>query len=349
MAPRKSTSDDGEPSGSTVRAASRGTPDSGQDLRLLVRAATMYHLEGLTQAEIASRLGVSRPTAGRLVARARAQGLVRVSVAAPAHLSASIHTDLERAAGGGPRDAGGQSQGEHGDVGDGPVDGHDVEALEAAFARARSFGGPVILHAVTRKGNGYIHAENHVADQMHSTGVIDPKTGRAKSVSAQDWTSVFSAALLEAGATRPDVVAITAAMPGPTGLAPFGEKYPDRMFDVGIAEQHALTSAAGLALGGMHPVVAIYSTFLNRAFDQLLMDVALLRQPVTLVLGDADVALRPAVRAVDVDVRDVRAGDVEDPVCDSQRHALLPSWGAGPLVGPAGSAATAADVSNHRL
>ncbi|GAB37294.1 MULTISPECIES: 1-deoxy-D-xylulose-5-phosphate synthase [Gordonia] len=171
----------------------------------------------------------------------------------------------------------------------GPVDGHDVDALEAAFARARSFGGPVIVHAVTRKGNGYIHAENHVADQMHSTGVIDPKTGRAKSVSAQDWTSVFSAALLEAGATRPDVVAITAAMPGPTGLAPFGEKYPDRMFDVGIAEQHALTSAAGLALGGMHPVVAIYSTFLNRAFDQLLMDVALLRQPVTLVLDRAGI------------------------------------------------------------
>lgn len=171
----------------------------------------------------------------------------------------------------------------------GPVDGHDVEALEAAFTHSRSFGGPVIVHTVTRKGNGYVHAENHVADQMHSTGVIDPKTGRAKSVSAQDWTSVFSAALLEAGATRPDVVAITAAMPGPTGLAPFGEKFPDRMFDVGIAEQHALTSAAGLALGGMHPVVAIYSTFLNRAFDQLLMDVALLRQPVTLVLDRAGI------------------------------------------------------------
>ncbi|AFA73194.1 1-deoxy-D-xylulose-5-phosphate synthase Dxs [Gordonia polyisoprenivorans VH2] len=166
----------------------------------------------------------------------------------------------------------------------GPVDGHDVEALESAFTQARSFGGPVIVHTVTRKGMGYAHAENHEADQMHSTGVIDPVTGRAKSVAPQDWTSVFSTALVEAGAAREDVVAITAAMPGPTGLTPFGEKYPDRMFDVGIAEQHAMTSAAGLALGGLHPVLAIYSTFLNRAFDQLLMDVALLELPVTLVL-----------------------------------------------------------------
>ena len=166
----------------------------------------------------------------------------------------------------------------------GPVDGHDVAALEAAFTQARDFGGPVIVHTVTRKGMGYAHAENHEADQMHATGVIDPVTGRAKSVSPQDWTSVFSAALVEAGSVRPDVVAITAAMPGPTGLTPFGEKFPDRMFDVGIAEQHAMTSAAGLALGGLHPVVAIYSTFLNRAFDQLLMDVALLKLPVTLIL-----------------------------------------------------------------
>ncbi|MGV9860299.1 1-deoxy-D-xylulose-5-phosphate synthase [Gordonia sp. NPDC003425] len=166
----------------------------------------------------------------------------------------------------------------------GPVDGHDIGALEAALRQARAFGGPVIVHTVTRKGNGYIHAENHAADQMHATGVIDPKTGRAKSVAPQDWTSVFSSALVEAGSVRSDVVAITAAMPGPTGLSAFGEKFPERMFDVGIAEQHALTSAAGLALGGMHPVVAIYSTFLNRAFDQLMMDVALLEQPVTLVL-----------------------------------------------------------------
>ncbi|MBD0861409.1 1-deoxy-D-xylulose-5-phosphate synthase [Gordonia sp. zg691] len=166
----------------------------------------------------------------------------------------------------------------------GPVDGHDIDAVESALRQARDFGGPVIVHTVTRKGMGYAHAENHVADQMHATGIIDPVTGRPTSVSPQDWTSVFSSALLDAGANRPDVVAITAAMPGPTGVAPFGERYPDRMFDVGIAEQHAMTSAAGLALGGLHPVVALYSTFLNRAFDQLLMDVSLLRQPVTLVL-----------------------------------------------------------------
>ncbi|MCH5642532.1 1-deoxy-D-xylulose-5-phosphate synthase [Gordonia sp. ABSL49_1] len=166
----------------------------------------------------------------------------------------------------------------------GPVDGHDVDAVESALRSARDFGGPVIVHVVTRKGMGYAPAENHEADQMHATGIIDPVTGRATSVAPQDWTSVFSAALLDAGAARDDVVAITAAMPGPTGLTPFGEKYPDRMFDVGIAEQHAMTSAAGLALGGLHPVVAIYSTFLNRAFDQLLMDVALLKLPVTLVL-----------------------------------------------------------------
>ena len=171
----------------------------------------------------------------------------------------------------------------------GPVDGHDQDALENALRQAKAFGGPVIVHTVTRKGMGYHHAENDIADQMHSTGIIDPATGKATSVSAPDWTSVFSAALVEAGGQRRDIVAITAAMAGPTGLAAFGERFPDRMFDVGIAEQHALTSAAGLALGGMHPVVAIYSTFLNRAFDQLLMDVALLGQPVTLVLDRAGV------------------------------------------------------------
>ncbi|GAB11116.1 1-deoxy-D-xylulose-5-phosphate synthase [Gordonia araii NBRC 100433] len=166
----------------------------------------------------------------------------------------------------------------------GPVDGHDIAAMESALRHAKAFGGPVIVHAVTRKGNGYGPAENDEADQMHGIGVIDPATGRSAAVAAQDWTSVFSAALVEAGGRRDDVVAITAAMAAPTGLAAFGEKFPDRLYDVGIAEQHALTSAAGLALGGLHPVVAIYSTFLNRAFDQLLMDVALLRQPVTLVL-----------------------------------------------------------------
>ena len=171
----------------------------------------------------------------------------------------------------------------------GPVDGHDEQALESALRRAKAYGGPVIVHAVTRKGMGYAHAENNVADQMHATGIINPLTGLARSKSAPDWTSVFSRELIDQAAQREDIVAITAAMAGPTGLAAFGDKYPDRLFDVGIAEQHAMTSAAGLALGGLHPVVAVYSTFLNRAFDQLLMDVALLNLPVTLVLDRAGV------------------------------------------------------------
>ena len=171
----------------------------------------------------------------------------------------------------------------------GPVDGHDEQAMESALRRAKAYGGPVIVHAVTRKGNGYAHAENDIADQMHATGVIDPVTGRSDKTPALDWTSVFSAELIEQASRREDIVAITAAMAGPTGLAAFAEEFPDRMFDVGIAEQHAMTSAAGLALGGLHPVVAIYATFLNRAFDQLLMDVALLKQPVTIVLDRAGV------------------------------------------------------------
>ncbi|RVW03987.1 1-deoxy-D-xylulose-5-phosphate synthase [Rhodococcus xishaensis] len=171
----------------------------------------------------------------------------------------------------------------------GPVDGHDEAAMESALRRAKAFGGPVIVHAVTRKGMGYAPAENHVADQMHATGVMDPLTGKSRGASAPDWTSVFSMELIEQAEQRDDIVAITAAMPGPTGLAAFRERFPERMFDVGIAEQHAVTSAAGLALGGMHPVVAIYSTFLNRAFDQLLMDVALVKQPVTIVLDRSGV------------------------------------------------------------
>ncbi|MEV0359770.1 1-deoxy-D-xylulose-5-phosphate synthase [Nocardia sp. NPDC050697] len=172
----------------------------------------------------------------------------------------------------------------------GPVDGHDVVAMEAALRRAKDFGGPVVVHAVTQKGRGYAPAENHLADQMHACDPIDPLTGEALGgPKAQGWTSVFSEELIAHAERRSDVVAITAAMPGPTGLAAFGERFPDRMFDVGIAEQHAMASAAGLALGGMHPVVAIYSTFLNRAFDQLLMDVALLKQPVTLVLDRAGI------------------------------------------------------------
>ncbi|OBG22959.1 1-deoxy-D-xylulose-5-phosphate synthase [Mycolicibacterium celeriflavum] len=166
----------------------------------------------------------------------------------------------------------------------GPIDGHDEHAVETALRRARGFSRPVIVHVVTRKGMGYAPAENDEADQMHSCGVIDPETGLATSVPGPGWTSTFSEALIGYAARRRDVVAITAAMPGPTGLSAFRQRFPDRFFDVGIAEQHAMTSAAGLAMGGLHPVVAIYSTFLNRAFDQVMMDVALHKLPVTMVL-----------------------------------------------------------------
>ena len=171
----------------------------------------------------------------------------------------------------------------------GPIDGHDEHAVEAALRHARGFNAPVIVHVVTRKGMGYAHAENDEAEQMHSTGIIDPRTGRSTSVSAPGWTSVFSDELIAQATKRRDIVAITAAMPGPTGLSAFRDRFPDRFFDVGIAEQHAMTSAAGLAMGGMHPVVAIYSTFLNRAFDQIMMDVALHKLPVTMVLDRAGV------------------------------------------------------------
>jgi 1-deoxy-D-xylulose-5-phosphate synthase len=171
----------------------------------------------------------------------------------------------------------------------GPIDGHDEHAVETALRHARGFNAPVIVHVVTRKGMGYPPAENDEADQMHSCGVIDPETGLATSVPGPGWTSAFSDALIGYAARRRDVVAITAAMPGPTGLSNFRQRFPDRFFDVGIAEQHAMTSAAGLAMGGMHPVVAIYSTFLNRAFDQVMMDVALHKLPVTMVLDRSGV------------------------------------------------------------
>ncbi|WP_035283003.1 1-deoxy-D-xylulose-5-phosphate synthase [Actinokineospora spheciospongiae] len=171
----------------------------------------------------------------------------------------------------------------------GPVDGHDFESLEGALRRAKDFGGPVIVHAVTRKGNGYPLAENDVLDQMHQTDPIDPVTGKPRTSKGTVWTSVFAEELAAIGAEREDVVAITAAMLRSTGLAPFAERFPDRVFDVGIAEQHAITSAAGMAMAGLHPVVAIYSTFLNRAFDQMLMDVALHKQPVTVVLDRAGI------------------------------------------------------------
>lgn len=171
----------------------------------------------------------------------------------------------------------------------GPVNGHDLEALDHALSYARDYEGPIIVHVVTEKGHGFAPAVNEPQDQMHSTGAIDPVTGVPKGKSQPGWTAVFSEELIAAAEKRDDIVAITAAMAGPTGLMPFAEKFPDRFFDVGIAEQHAMASASGLALGGLHPVVAIYSTFLNRAFDQLLMDIALLKQPVTIVLDRAGV------------------------------------------------------------
>ena len=170
----------------------------------------------------------------------------------------------------------------------GPVDGHDEQLVEHVLRRARDFGGPVIVHAITRKGFGYPLAEQNEEDCLHQVPAA-PSPAQAGAAPKRSWSEVFGDEILAIGARRPDVVAITAAMLHPTGLAPFARAFPDRVFDVGIAEQHAVTSAAGLAMGGMHPVVAIYATFLNRAFDQLLMDVALHRLPVTVVLDRAGV------------------------------------------------------------
>jgi 1-deoxy-D-xylulose-5-phosphate synthase len=163
----------------------------------------------------------------------------------------------------------------------GPIDGHDERVLEHALRRARDFGGPVLVHVITKKGFGYPAAEQNEVDCLHQV----PAAGAAPG----SWSRVFGDEMVAIGARRPDVVAITAAMMHPTGLAQFGAAYPDRIYDVGIAEQHAVTSAAGMAMAGLHPVVAIYSTFLNRAFDQTLMDVALHRLPVTFVLDRAGV------------------------------------------------------------
>ncbi|MFM8384312.1 MAG: 1-deoxy-D-xylulose-5-phosphate synthase [Actinomycetota bacterium] len=171
----------------------------------------------------------------------------------------------------------------------GPIDGHDIVALEKALTQAKKFEGPVLVHAITEKGRGHAPALNDEAEKFHAVGVVDPETGEPLAKSGRTWTQEFSDALVELGGERSDVVAITAAMLGPTGLDKFQEKYPERTFDVGIAEQHATTSAAGMAFAGLHPVVAVYSTFLNRAFDQLLLDVALHRAGVTFVLDRAGV------------------------------------------------------------
>jgi 1-deoxy-D-xylulose-5-phosphate synthase len=171
----------------------------------------------------------------------------------------------------------------------GPVDGHDIAAVEQVLRRAAQLRCPVVVHCVTRKGRGYPPAEQDEVDCLHTVGVIDPHTGCPRSVGKPTWTSVFAEEITAIGAVRDDVVCLTAAMLHPTGLSGFAQSYPHRVFDVGIAEQHAVTCAAGLALGGLHPVVALYATFASRAFDQLLMDVALHRLPVTVVLDRAGV------------------------------------------------------------
>lgn len=171
----------------------------------------------------------------------------------------------------------------------GPVDGHDIPALERALTQAKKFGEPVIVHAITEKGRGHTPAELDEADKFHSVGVIDPDTGEPLNTTGISWTSIFSNELIEIARKRDDVVALTAAMLGPTGLDKFQAEFPARTFDVGIAEQHATASAAGMAFAGLHPVVAVYSTFLNRAFDQLLLDVALHGAGVTFVLDRAGV------------------------------------------------------------
>ena len=172
----------------------------------------------------------------------------------------------------------------------GPIDGHDLRALDETLRLAKAYGAPVIVHVITEKGRGYDPARNDEADQFHAVGKIDPATGEPLGSSdTVGWTDVFAEALVDAGERREDIIAITAAMLRPTGLQPFAQRFPDRVYDVGIAEQHAVASAAGLAFGGLHPVVAIYATFMNRAFDQVMMDVALHRAGVTFVLDRSGV------------------------------------------------------------
>ncbi|MFD3457442.1 1-deoxy-D-xylulose-5-phosphate synthase [Streptomyces sp. NPDC058691] len=171
----------------------------------------------------------------------------------------------------------------------GPIDGHDIAALESALQRAKRFGGPVIVHCLTEKGRGYTPALEDEADRFHAVGKIHPDTGLPIAASGADWTSVFGEEMVKLGKERKDIVAITAAMLQPVGLEKFAKAFPDRVYDVGIAEQHAVVSAAGLATGGLHPVVAVYATFLNRAFDQVLMDVALHKCGVTFVLDRAGI------------------------------------------------------------
>ena len=171
----------------------------------------------------------------------------------------------------------------------GPIDGHDIAAMERTLHIAKEFGSPVIVHVITEKGRGYSPAIEDMAEKFHAVGIVDPLTGKPLKASAPSWTNVFSEEITQLGGENPKIVAITAAMLGPTGLDRFAEKFPARTIDVGIAEQHAVTSAAGMAYAGMHPVIAIYSTFLNRAFDQLLLDAALHNAGITFVLDRAGI------------------------------------------------------------
>ena len=172
----------------------------------------------------------------------------------------------------------------------GPVDGHDLKAMEQALSQAKHYGFPVVVHVITQKGHGFDLARSHEEDQFHAVGQIDPATGESlEESSGASWTSVFADEVAKIAAVREDLVGITGAMLIPVGLHKFAQKFPGRVFDVGIAEQHAVTSAAGMSFGGLHPVVALYATFINRAFDQVLMDVALHREGVTFVLDRAGV------------------------------------------------------------
>jgi 1-deoxy-D-xylulose-5-phosphate synthase len=172
----------------------------------------------------------------------------------------------------------------------GPIDGHNIVALEHAFQQAKDYNSPVIVHVMTQKGKGFDPAMLNDDDQFHAVGKIDPNTGESLEISGgESWTNVFREEIVAIADKRPDIVGITGAMTIPVGLDAFATKYPSRVFDVGIAEQHAVASAAGMAFGGLHPVVAVYATFINRAFDQVLMDVALHNAGVTFVLDRAGV------------------------------------------------------------
>jgi 1-deoxy-D-xylulose-5-phosphate synthase len=171
----------------------------------------------------------------------------------------------------------------------GPIDGHDIAALEPALREAAQRPGPVVVHVLTRKGEGYLPAESDDEKRLHDVGAFDPETGVPVGAAGSSYTGAFSAALIALADTRPEIVALTAGMPGSTGLLPFADRFPDRCFDVGIAEQHAVTAAAGMAMRGLRPVVAVYSTFLSRAWDQIVYDVGLHSLPVVFCIDRAGI------------------------------------------------------------